>query len=167
MGYENILVMGIGNTLMLDEGVGPAVIARLLEEYDFPQNVVVEDSGTMGMGMLNLFSEYDYMIVIDAVDGTGEEPGTVMAISPEEIAPQSVLHSGHDMRFVDVLQNAALLGWEPDGIVVGIQVKDMAPAELTEGLTPEVEAAVPVAIGAVLDLLSEAGIEVVRKDGES
>ena len=163
MQYERILVMGIGNTLMADEGVGPAVIERLLAEYDFPAEVTVNDSGTMGMAVLDLFSQYDYIIVVDAVDGTGEAPGTVMAIAPEDIADNTVLHSAHDMRFVDTLQNAALIGWEPDAIVVGIQILDMNPAELTMDLTPPVEAAVPIAVGAVIDLLNEAGVHPVRK----
>ena len=166
MNYDRILVMGIGNVLMLDEGVGPAVIARLLDEYDFPAHVDVIDSGTMGMGMLNLFSEYDYMIVVDAVDGTGEKPGTVLAVSPEEIAPSTVLHdSMHDMRFVDVLQAAELVGWKTDGIVVGIQIEDIAPQDLEIGLTPDVEAAVPVAVSAVVELLEEAGASPTRRAG--
>lgn len=118
----------------------------------------------MGMGLLNLFSEYDYMIVVDAVDGTGEPPGTVLAVAPEDIAPNTVFHdSMHDMRFIDVIQNAALIGWETEGIVVGVQIKDMAPVELEIGLTPEVEAAVPVAVGAVVELLTEAGAAPTRK----
>lgn len=163
MKYERILVMGIGNPLMADEGVGPAVVARLMDEYEFPEGVTVDDSGTMGMAILNLFSLYDYMIVVDAVDGTGEEPGTVMAILPEDIAPNTVLHSAHDMRFIDTLENARLIGWEPDAIVVGVQILDMNPPELSMELTPPVAAAVPIAVGAVIDLLNEAGVYPSRK----
>jgi len=164
--YERILVMGIGNPLMQDEGVGPAVVERLAAEYDFPDGVTVDDSGTMGMAVLDLFGQYDYMIVVDAVDGTGEEPGTVMAIAPEDIAPNTVLHSAHDMRFIDTLENAALIGWEPDAIVVGVQILEMYPEELTMELTPPVAAAVPIAVGAVIDLLNEAGVYPTRKSDQ-
>lgn len=162
--YERIAVMGIGNTLMLDEGIGPAVIARLHEEYVFPDNVDVMDSGTMGMSILNLFGEYDYMLVVDAInDAENLKPGEVVSFPPEEIAPNTVLHGLHDMRFVDVLQSAEMLGWSPAAMCVGIQIKDIEPEELTEDLTPEVRAAIPTAIHAVVTLLGEIGVEVVRR----
>ena len=158
--YERIAVMGIGNTLMLDEGVGPKVIEQLSERYEFPDSVSVIDSGTMGMSILHLFSEYDYILVVDAIDDPENlKPGDVVSFPPEEIAPNTVLHGLHDMRFIDVLQNAAMLGWNPDAHCVGIQVENIAPQDLTEGLTPDVEAAIPVAIEAVVTLLGEIGIE--------
>jgi hydrogenase maturation protease len=162
--YERVLVMGIGNVLMLDEGIGPAVIARLVEAYEFPPHVDVVDSGTMGMSILHLFAEYDYLIVVDAVDDPENlAPGEVVSFPPEQIAPNTVLHGLHDMRFVDVLQNAEFLGWRPDAMCVGVQIENINPVDLTEGLTPEVEAAIPVAIEAVITLLGEVGVEATKK----
>lgn len=162
---ERVLVMGIGNPLVKDEGVGVRVIEEMMGTLTFPENVTLMDAGTMGMGILNLFRECDYMLVIDAVDGTGEPPGTVVRMSPEDLAPNQVLHSLHDMRFVDVLQAAELIGSRPETDCVGIQIADMDGVAI--GLTPDVEAAVPAAVEAALTILRERGIEATTLVGGS
>ena len=115
MNNERVLVMGIGNVLMKDEGLGCRIAEELVARFEFPDNVDVIDSGTMGMSILNLFGEYDFLLVVDAVDGTGHPPGTVIRLDPEDIAPNQVMHSLHDMRFADVLQAAELIGCRPEG----------------------------------------------------
>ena len=111
---DRVLVMGIGNVLMKDEGVGCRVVEELVARYEFPDNVEVTDSGTMGMMILNLFRDRDFVLVIDAVDGTDHPAGTVVRLSPDAIAPNSVMHSLHDIRFIDVLEAAELIGIRPD-----------------------------------------------------
>jgi len=160
---ERILVLGIGNILMKDEGVGCRVVEELWARYEFPANVDIDDSGTMGMMILNLLRQYDFVLVVDAVNGTGYPGGTVVRLSPEDIAANQVMHSLHDIRFVDVLQAAELIGIRPEGHVVGIQVQDMEPVELTIGLSDEVEAALDTAIDAVLTVLAERGIHATEK----
>ncbi len=159
---DRVLVMGIGNVLMKDEGVGCRVVELLAERYRFPDNVEIVDSGTMGMMILNLFQDRDFVLVIDAVNGTGYAPGTVVRLSPEDIASNSVLHSLHDIRFVDVLQAGQLIGVEPEAHCVGVQIEDMTPVDLTIGLSDSVEAALDTAIDAVLTVLAERGIEPIH-----
>jgi len=160
---ERILVLGIGNILMKDEGVGCRVVEELYARYEFPDNVDLDDSGTMGMMIMNLLRQYDFVLVIDAVNGTGHPGGTVVRLAPEDIAGNQVMHSLHDLRFVDVLQAAELIGVRPEGHVVGIQVEDMEPEELTIGLSEPVEAAIDTAIDAVLTVLGERGIQATEK----
>jgi hydrogenase maturation protease len=105
-GPRRIVVLGIGNPLKLDEGVGVRIVEEIMERYEFPSSVDVVDAGTMGMSMLPLFADHDVMIVADAVDGTELPPGTVVLMTPEELAPNQVMHSRHDMRFPDVLAAA-------------------------------------------------------------
>jgi hydrogenase maturation protease len=156
MTAERITVMGIGNPLMRDEGVGIRVIEVLMTGFSFPSNVTLVDAGTMGMSILNLFRECDYMLVVDAVNGTDLEPGTIIRLTPDDIAPNQVMHSLHDVRLVDVLQSAMLMGVQPEVDCVGIQIADMS--EMSIGLTAEVEACVPAAVDAVLAVLAERGI---------
>ena len=153
---QRILVLGIGNPLMTDEGAGVRVAESLMERYDFPEGVDVVDAGTMGLGMLHLMRDRDLVIVADAVDNTGHPAGTVVILTPEELAPSQVMHSLHDMRLVNVLEAAALAGYEPDAICVGIQVESME--QWVTELTPAVEGALPGAIAAVLDILAGRGI---------
>ncbi len=156
---QKILILGIGNILMKDEGVGCRIAEELQNRYDFPEGVDVVDSGTMGLVLLNMLREYDFVIVVDAVDGTGYPPGTVVRMSPEDIAPNQVMHSLHDARFIDVLEAAMLIGIEIEGHVIGVQVEDMNPPELFIGLSNSLEDAVDTAIDAVLTVLAERGVE--------
>lgn len=164
-GNERIIVLGIGNPLKRDEGVGVRVAEELMSRYEFPERVRLEDAGTMGMMLMPLFAEYDVMIVVDAVDNTGFEPGTVVLMTAEELAPNQVMHSLHDVRFVDVIQAADLIGYEIEARFVGVQVSDMSPEVAAVGLTDVVESAVPRAVDAVLELLSEYGITPWRREG--
>ena len=153
-----VLVLGIGNVLMLDEGVGNRVAEELERNYRFGDDVRVVDGGTMGYGMIHLFRGVEFLLVVDAMDGTSLAPGTVVRVSPKDFAPNQVMHSLHDIRFVDVLQAAQLIDIMPEADCIGIQVENMSPAELTIGLSEPVEAAVPRAIAAVLYVLEERGI---------
>ncbi|MBQ6453276.1 MAG: hydrogenase maturation protease [Coriobacteriales bacterium] len=157
-GSERMAVMCIGNILLLDEGVGPAVARELMENYDFPPNVTVLDSGTMGMSLIGDFAQYDYILTVDAVDGTGEPPGTVFHFLPQDMAENRIFHGAHDTRFIDVLEASALLGHEPAGECIGVQIENMSPSQLVIGLTPQVAAAVPLLCETVLATLYGHGV---------
>jgi hydrogenase maturation protease len=150
--------MGIGNILMLDEGVGNRVATELARNYVLPPDVAVMDGGTMGLGMISLFRGVEFLLLVDAVDNTGHPPGTVVRVSPDDFAPNQVLHSLHDIRFVDVLNAAKMIDIMPEADCIGVQVENMSPAELTIGLSVPVEAAVPRAMAAVLYVLEERGV---------
>ncbi len=139
-----------------DEGIGVRVAETLMSDYRFPSGVEVMDAGTMGMGMLGIFREYEHVVIVDAVDGTGEPPGTIVRMSPEDIAPSQVLHSLHDVKLADVLQAATLMGVDPHVEFVGVQVASMR--EMVLELTPPVEAAMPAAVEAVFAILADLGI---------
>jgi hydrogenase maturation protease len=162
---ERITVMGIGNPLVKDEGVGIRVIETMMNTLAFPDNVRLVDAGTMGMGILNLFQDCDYLLVIDAVDGTGEPAGTVVRMTPADMAPNTIKHSMHDMRLVDVLEAAMLMGTQPEVDCVGIQILDMDGIAI--GLTPELEEAVPRAVDAALSILAERGIAATACEASS
>ena len=164
---KRIAVLCIGNILMLDEGVGPRVAQELLAHFTFPANVDILDCGTMGMSLLSEMKRYDIILVVDAVDNTGQAPGTVLTFSPEDIAPFQQPRSAHDTLFIDVLQAAKLLGYTPEGFCLGVQILNMYPEQLIIGLTPAVEAALPLLVYSVLKFLVEHGAEVlVRETGE-
>ncbi len=160
---ERIVVMCIGNTLMLDEGVGPRVAEELLTHFLLPANVDVLDCGTMGMSLLSIMRQYDVILVIDAVDNTGHPPGTVLTFSPEDIASYAQPHSAHDTRFIDVLEAADFIGYRPKGYCLGVQILNMNPEQMTIGLTPPVEQALPLMVYSVLRFLVERGVEIRDK----
>ena len=155
-GTAPTLVMGVGNLLMRDEGAGPATVALLAEGFDFSESVELADAGTMGYMILDLLRGRERLLVIDAIKDTGLDPGTVVLLTPEDIAPNAVLHSMHDLRLIDVLQSAALLGATPQTMCVGIQI-DAIEEWVTE-LSEPVARAIPAAAGIALSVLTEWGI---------
>ena len=154
---QRIVILGIGNPLKKDEGVGVRVAEEIMERYELPATVDIVDAGTMGMSMLPFFDTYDVMLVADAVDGTDLPPGTVVLMTPDEVAPNQVMHSLHDMRFPDVIAAADLIGYEVEAVIVGVQVGEISE-DAQIGLTPAVEAAVPQVVEALMGLLAERGV---------
>lgn len=157
-----ILVMGVGNPLMRDEGAGPRVIEMLLAAYEFPENVEVVDCGTMGFTILDVLRGTDHLIVVDALRTDDLEPGTVVRLEPDDFAPSQVMHSLHDVRLPEVLQTAALIGTTPETVAIGIQIEEITEwvLELSEPVTE----ALPVAVGAVLEELAALGVHPVERE---
>lgn len=163
MASKRIAVFCVGNRLMLDEGLGPAVYDELAA-YAMPDDVTLFDVGCMGMDMLGHVDAYDYLITVDALDGTGEPAGTVFEFAPEDAARHSgAMASLHDLKLIDLFDAATLMGYSAEGRCFGMQVENMSPAELTVGLTPPVYEALPKLVDTVLACLVNNGVPVRLK----
>ena len=161
---EKVLVLGAGNTVMADEGIGPVALASLHEQFDFPPEVELLDVATTGLAMLSYLKGYDHLIVLDAAQDSGHGPGTVIFYTPEDLAAQQVMHSAHDQRLTDVLRAAAFTGIELKSVVVvGVQIARLA--EFVLELSEPVAAAVPIACAAALHCLRNLGYEATPKPG--
>ena len=102
--------------------------------------------------------EYDVIITVDAVDGTDADPGTVFRFEPDAMARHSgATASLHDLKLVDLFDAAALLGYEAEGLCLGMQVENPSPAVVTVGLTPKVDAALPLLVETVAGELARLG----------
>ena len=154
-----IAVLCVGNKLMLDDGVGPAVYEELVEGYEIPGNVELYDIGCLSM--VFIVDACDFIITVDAVDGTGAEPGTVFRFQPDAMARHTGANASlHDLKLIDLFDAATLLGYSADGLCLGMQVENSSPAEVTIGLTPKVYEALPLIVETLI-------AEVKRKDGPS
>ena len=80
---SRIAVFCVGNKLMLDDGLGPAVYDALVAGYEFPDNVDVYDLGCLSLDLLDAVRDYDVIVTVDALDGTNAEPGTVFRFEPD------------------------------------------------------------------------------------
>jgi len=158
-----ILVMGVGNPLMRDEGIGPRVVELLLSGYDFPAHVEVVDAGTMGYTILDNLRGVDHLILIDAMRDTGHPAGTVLVLSADDLAHNQVMHSLHDIRITDVLGAAALVDRAPVTVCVAMQIESIE--EWVLELSEPCEAALPLAAGAALDQLARLGVTPTVREG--
>lgn len=145
---NDILIVGIGNLLMKDEGVGIHIIRRLSSE-PLP-GIDLMDGGTGGLHLLDSFQSHQKVIVIDA--SLDEFPaGTVRVLHPKFARDFPRQLSAHEIGFKDLIDAAVLTGNLPEIYVVAISVKDFN--EIGMDLSPEAEAAIPEAIARVMELI--------------
>jgi len=138
--YKNILVLGVGNLLLSDEGVGVHVAQRMMT-MDMPPEVRVVEGGTDGFGLVNVITEADRMILIDAVKGGGQ-PGSIYRFEIEDCPPYPDIFktSVHQISILEVINLSSFIGSTPRTTIIGIE-----PASLEMGmeLSPVVAAKVP------------------------
>ncbi|HIJ21581.1 MAG: HyaD/HybD family hydrogenase maturation endopeptidase [Gammaproteobacteria bacterium] len=151
---RKILVLGLGNTLLGDEGVGVRVIERLAEENLIP-NVELMDGGTLSFTLAGPIAEADQLIVVDAANLQAES-GSVQAFVNEEMdhfIGTGKMSSVHEVSLLDLLSITALSGELPTSrALVGVQPEFV---DWSEALTPAVEKGVEQAVDEVKRLLKE------------
>jgi hydrogenase maturation protease len=155
------LVLGVGNLLMSDEGVGVHVINRLVENYKLPEEVQVLDGGTLGMDLLYYLEGAENLILIDAVE-TRKDPGTLVRLEGDDVpAFLSLKMSPHQIGVPDMLAAAKLKDVFPKRLILwGVQPELL---EIGLDLSPIVAAQVDTIIQQVLEQLEIWGHEVVPK----
>lgn len=134
------LVLGIGNTLLGDEGVGVAVIEHLQAEGGAPSHVDLLDGGTGSLVLLEPMREARRMILVDAT-ADGAPPGTVQRLVPRFSSDFPPSLTAHDIGLRDLLDSFYLLGETPEVVLYAISIR--FPQEIGMGLSAEVAAAVP------------------------
>ena len=152
------LVLGLGNILLGDEGVGVRVVERLLERYEFPEGVRVMDGGTLGLDLLPYLEDASRLLVIDAVQAR-KPPGTLVRLTGDEIPVflDASKVSPHQEGLQDLLAVAALKGYLPDEVIFwGAQVGSMG---VSLELSPAVAAQLDALAEKVLVELARWGIE--------
>ena len=157
--HKSVLVLGIGNLVMADDGVGVLVAQQLQQRYRFPDNVEIMDGGTLGLDLLPKLENITNLIMIDAVE-TGKQPGTCVRLYGEElpIALETKV-SPHQMGLKDLLAVSELMGHSPaEMVLIGVQPGSI---DMEIGLTTEVEAQLETLISNVLLELENWGITVL------
>ncbi len=132
------LVLGVGNLLLTDEGIGIHAIQRIIEKNRLPDEIEVVDGGTAGLALMYYLEGVDRLVIIDAVE-TGGPPGTILRLSGSRIPAYMALKvSPHEITLPDFLAAARLRDLYPKEVVVW----GMQPGSLEVGveLSPDIEA---------------------------
>ena len=137
---SRVLVLGIGNILMGDEGVGVRAIERLQQEH-WPPHVTVVDGGTGGFHLHEYLREYSPIVMVDATMD-GQAPGTVSVLRPKYASDFPRVLTAHDIGLRDLIETAALLGPLPDITLITVTIAEIK--SMVMGLSPAVEAALPM-----------------------
>ncbi len=136
----NVLVLGIGNYLMGDEGVG-VHLARRLEQTQLPDCVAVLDGGTGGFHLLEYFEKFQHIIMIDAALDDNV-PGTINIIRPKFAADFPRAMSTHDIGMRDLVNALQLLGRMPDVWLITVSIESLQQQGIE--LTSDIEKMLPV-----------------------
>jgi len=152
-GIQKPLILGVGNLLMGDEGVGVAAIRRL-EQNGLAAHAELVDGGTSGFHLLGLFRDQPRIILIDATTD-GQPPGTVSLIHPRYASDFPPTLTAHDIGLKDLIESAALLGYWPEVDLITISIGDLGL--MTMELSPAVSAALPLVETLVRGCLEKTG----------
>ena len=153
----SILVLGLGNTIMTDDGFGVKVVTTLSSRYHFQGPVQLLDGGTLGLDLLPYLEEIESLLIVDALD-MRDEPGKIFRLEGDEV-PRAFASklSVHQMGLQDLLAVAQLQGHVPRNLVVwGVQPECI---EMDTELTTTVAAAVEPVVAKVLEELKGWGIK--------
>jgi hydrogenase maturation protease len=146
-----MLVLGIGNYLMGDEGVGVHVV-RALEAEGLPPGVTLVDGGTGGFHLLEYLQTHDPIVMIDAT--MDDRPaGTVSVVIPKYPTDYPRTLTAHEFGLKDLIDAAAITGAQPTVHLVTVSIEQMTPMYVE--LSPAVAAAVPKVIETVRRLIAE------------
>ncbi|WP_456380724.1 HyaD/HybD family hydrogenase maturation endopeptidase [Thiolapillus sp.] len=154
---SNILVIGMGNVLMQDEGIGVRAVEELERRFHLPTQVEVVDGGTTGMELFDPMRRCQKLIVADAVN-TGAPPGTLVRIANDEINAffQTKL-SNHQLGLADLLALLKLKGEVPAHVAIIGMVPHLLENRL--GLSPAAEASLDAMVDMIVKELHAQKVE--------
>lgn len=121
---KDTIILGIGNILLKDDGIGVHIVKKLEEEV-LPSTIELVDGGTSTLDTLGYFLEYEKVIVIDSLKA-GYEPGTIYKIKPEDIKNYKKENlSIHDVQILDVVKIANMYNKNPNVTIFGIEPEEI------------------------------------------
>lgn len=159
-----LIVLGLGNVLLEDDGVGAAAVALLRDRYVAPPGVLVLDGGTLGLALLPYLEAADNLILVDAIR-TNEPAGTLVRLQDDEVGPAVATRlSVHQVGVADLLDAARWLDRYPQRVTLLGLVPDSM--ELAVGLSPSVKPSLPMLVDSVVDEARALGFVFHRRAGD-
>ncbi len=154
---QKILILGIGNILFSDEGIGIRVIERLRERFQFPDNITILDGGVLGLSLMSYIAEHDYLIVVDAIRNKGV-PGTIYRLEEDEIPKRFLVkNSLHQVDFLETLLSCEVIDKLPQTVIIGIEPLDIETLSLEP--TDPIKEKIDEIINLILKELESLGIK--------
>jgi hydrogenase maturation protease len=143
------LVLGIGNPILSDDGVGIRVAQEVGKKLDDPQ-ITISETSAAGLSLLDSIIDHDKVIIIDAIQTEEGKAGQIYRMKPEDFSSAKHVSSPHQINLVTALELGKMLDLSmPQGITIfAVEAKDTT--SFSEGCTPEVEQAIPEVVKMVL-----------------
>lgn len=165
MSPRPLLVLGLGNVLCGDDGLGVAALARLARRYELGPDVRLADGGTLGLSLLGWFDEVDDVLLVDAILADAA-PGTLVRLEGRDVEPAARERlSVHQVGVADLLDALRLIGGEPRRLsLIGLVPERV---ELGLGCSPPVERALPHLVSALADEIRRRGHRVAPRRSDA
>ncbi len=162
---ESLLVLGLGNVLCGDDGLGVAAIELLSRRFRIPERVRVLDGGTLGLSLLSHIRASEDVILVDAIAGAGP-PGTFIRLVGDQVAPAVRTRlSCHQIGVADLLNALDILDAYPRRLILlGLVPRTL---ELGLGCSPEVESQLPELVEKIVDEARRLGFELSPNNDDS
>ena len=146
------LVLGLGNPILRDDGVGLCVVREVGARIDRP-DVTVSETGLSGLRLLDILTGYKRAIIVDAIETQDFVPGEILRLTPEALDGAKHLSSVHDVNFATALDLGRKLGLPLPAEIVLYAVVVSDTSTFDENCTEEVQRAIPVCAEMVLNEL--------------
>jgi hydrogenase maturation protease len=162
METKKITILGIGCSLLADQGFGVRVIQALMERFDFQENVQLVDGGLIGVGLIGTIAQTDHLIVIDAISNNGN-PGDIYRLEGRQIL-QRLAGRNHiqQVEFLEALAHCQALDNPPQAVLLGIEPGDTHT--LTCELTTVLKGKMDAMTAQVLEELHRLGVVYRKKE---
>ncbi len=139
-GIADTLILGIGNLLLGDEGIGVHLVQELMHE-EIPADIHLLDGGTAGIQLMEVMEQHRHVILIDATMD-GQPAGTVRKIRPRFSSDFPAAMSTHDLGLKDLVSGLALLGRQPEITLFVVSIEEIQPMYI--GLSEPLRSAMPL-----------------------
>ncbi len=161
---SHLLILGLGNLLCSDDGLGALAAQRIAETRTLPDGVKVLDGGTLGLALLPYLEDAERAILVDAISADGP-PGTLVRLDGEQVGPAVAARlSVHQVGVSDLIEAARWRGRVPPTLVLLGSVPETT--ELGVGLSPHVQATFPQLIEVVCAEAARLGYPLEKKTGD-
>jgi hydrogenase maturation protease len=157
-----VLVLALGNPILCDDGVAFHVLERMRPHLLESDDLVIEEACTGGMDLLTWLMDFDRVLILDAVLTRKRPPGHVGIYSVDDLEDSIHADSPHHTNFATAMELGRAVHADRmprEVVIVGVEVMNVL--DFTEDLTPDVEAAVPIASEAAMRTLGTWGVELV------
>jgi len=155
MATEKILVLGIGNDILTDDGIGPKLVGEL-RKMDFPADITFKTASVGGLEILEMISGFSRVFLIDAIRTKNGKPGTVYFLPAEDFSETQNLTNLHDVNFLTALELGNRLNFQIPGEIMIIAVEIVEDLEFSEDLSPALKKRYPDILSKVNKFLLEA-----------
>ncbi|MEA3289295.1 MAG: HyaD/HybD family hydrogenase maturation endopeptidase [Campylobacterota bacterium] len=156
------IVIGIGNILFSDDGIGVFTARVLKEHFSFSKDIEIVDGGTLGIGLVNYFSDYDNVLILDTIS-LDDEVGAIYSFPSKKLLDmEGFKNTAHEVEVVDMLRSASLLEKCADVKICAIVPNDIQTVSI--GLSEDFKKFFPLFLDAAIKEIEKLGVEVTKKD---